>query len=67
MFKFWKLKTDPKGATSCITFNFQIADFGLARSVEDEEYQISSNTKLPVRWMSVEAIQHHTYTNKSDV
>ena len=45
----------------------KIADFGLARSLVNEEYLISSNTKLPVRWMAPETILDHLYTPKSDV
>ena len=45
----------------------QVADFGLAREVTDAEYILSSNTKLPARWMAVESMTNSTYTCKSDV
>ena len=46
----------------------KIADFGLARSVNaNDYYRKSGDGCLPVRWMSPESIFQRTYTTKSDV
>ena len=46
----------------------KIADFGLARSVNQENiYNIRSNTKLPVRWIAPESLFDSIFTSKSDV
>lgn len=44
--------------------NLKITDFGLSRT---GPYVNSKLRKLPLRWMSIEAIQDHFYNNKSDV
>ena len=44
----------------------KVADFGLARSIEQGVYK--SNTKmLPVRWTSPECIHYGKYDAKSDI
>ena len=46
----------------------KIADFGLARNVNEEDiYNISANTKLPLKWMAPEALFDNIYISKSDV
>ncbi|XP_022253484.1 LOW QUALITY PROTEIN: tyrosine-protein kinase receptor torso-like, partial [Limulus polyphemus] len=46
----------------------KITDFGLSRDVyEVGMYEKSRCTKLPLKWMAIEAISHQTYTTKSDV
>ncbi|XP_065681617.1 mast/stem cell growth factor receptor Kit isoform X2 [Hydra vulgaris] len=48
--------------------NIKISDFGLTRKVNDElNYVGSKNCRLPVKWMSVEAIFDQTFTSYSDV
>ncbi|XP_065660552.1 myoblast growth factor receptor egl-15-like isoform X2 [Hydra vulgaris] len=48
--------------------NIKISDFGLTRKVNDElNYLGSKNRRLPVKWMSVEAIFDQTFTSYSDV
>nr|XP_047133479.1 uncharacterized protein LOC100205416 isoform X2 [Hydra vulgaris] len=48
--------------------NIKISDFGLTRRVNDElNYMSNKNRRLPVKWMSVEAIYDQTYTTYSDV
>lgn len=42
----------------------KISDFGLSRV---GPYINSKTKKLPLRWMSIEAIEDHFYNNKSDV
>ena len=47
----------------------KVSDFGLSRNVnyEDQLYQAQAQRKLPLKWMSPEAIVHQTFTSKSDV
>ncbi|KAL1456759.1 hypothetical protein WDU94_001462 [Cyamophila willieti] len=46
----------------------KIADFGLARDVHYQEYyRKTSGGKLPVKWMSPEALFDNLYTYQSDV
>ena len=46
----------------------KIADFGLARDIYiDPCYQMTSNDKLPIRWMAVESIVNREFTTTSDV
>ena len=46
----------------------KISDFGLTRDVyENSMYRKSTTGKLPLRWMSVEAIFDQVYTIQSDV
>ncbi|XP_047133483.2 uncharacterized protein LOC100207579 isoform X2 [Hydra vulgaris] len=48
--------------------NVKISDFGLTRKVNDElNYMSSKNRRLPVKWMSVEAIFDQVFTSCSDV
>ncbi|XP_065662137.1 uncharacterized protein LOC100207579 isoform X3 [Hydra vulgaris] len=48
--------------------NVKISDFGLARRVNNElNYMSSKNRRLPVKWMSVEAIFDQVFTSCSDV
>ncbi|KAK3714366.1 hypothetical protein QZH41_007981 [Actinostola sp. cb2023] len=50
-------------------FLVKVADFGLSRHVtyEDQVYQAQGRRKLPIKWMSPEAIYDQTFTTKSDV
>ena len=47
----------------------KVADFGLSREISNEEevYQVKTKRKLPIKWMSPEAIFDMTFTTKSDV
>ncbi|NXI78141.1 FLT3 kinase, partial [Rhipidura dahli] len=46
----------------------KICDFGLARDVmNDSDYVVRGNARLPVKWMAPESIFQRTYTTKSDV
>uniref|UniRef100_A0A8D2KXU3 Tyrosine-protein kinase n=1 Tax=Varanus komodoensis TaxID=61221 RepID=A0A8D2KXU3_VARKO len=44
----------------------KIADFGLARIIEDE-YTAQEGAKFPIKWTAPEAINYGTFTIKSDV
>ncbi|NXA69403.1 FLT3 kinase, partial [Mohoua ochrocephala] len=46
----------------------KICDFGLARDVmNDSDYIVRGNARLPVKWMAPESLFERTYTTKSDV
>jgi serine/threonine protein kinase len=45
----------------------KIADFGLTRHTYESLYRGKTNRKLPLKWMSIEAIFDQTFTSKSDV
>ncbi|KAI4881025.1 hypothetical protein NFI96_021795 [Prochilodus magdalenae] len=45
----------------------KIADFGLARVIEDNEYSASEGAKFPIKWTAPEAINYGSFTIKSDM
>ena len=46
----------------------KVADFGLSRYVYEEKvYSCKKSRKLPIKWMSPEAIYDHVFTVQSDV
>ena len=46
----------------------KVADFGLTRHVYEEKvYHAKTGRKLPLKWMSIEAIFDQTFTSQSDV
>jgi len=46
----------------------KVGDFGLTRHVyEEKAYHAKRNRKLPLKWMSIEAIFDQTFTTQSDV
>ncbi|XP_068194417.1 tyrosine-protein kinase Lck [Antennarius striatus] len=45
----------------------KIADFGLARVIEDNEYTAREGAKFPIKWTAPEAINYGTFSIKSDV
>ncbi|NXE14413.1 HCK kinase, partial [Lophotis ruficrista] len=45
----------------------KIADFGLARVIEDNEYTAREGAKFPIKWTAPEAIYYGSFTIKSDV
>uniref|UniRef100_A0A3B4B9U6 Tyrosine-protein kinase n=1 Tax=Periophthalmus magnuspinnatus TaxID=409849 RepID=A0A3B4B9U6_9GOBI len=45
----------------------KIADFGLARVIEDDEYSPRDGAKFPIKWTAPEAIHYGSFTIKSDM
>ena len=45
----------------------QIADFGMCRDLENDDYYFSQGGKIPVKWTAPEAIQYKKYSTASDV
>lgn len=47
----------------------KVADFGLARDVYETEYYHRSGrrSRLPVKWMALESLDHGSFSCKSDV
>ncbi|RVE56151.1 hypothetical protein OJAV_G00233400 [Oryzias javanicus] len=45
----------------------KIADFGLARLIEDNEYSARQGAKFPIKWTAPEAALYGRFTIKSDV
>lgn len=49
-------------------FVMKIADFGMAKSIENREYyRKTSDEKVAVKWMAPEALFNKLYTTRSDV
>merc|ERR550532_328356 len=47
--------------------NCKIADFGLAKVIEDDEYSARKGAKFPIKWTAPEAAMYGKFTIKSDV
>lgn len=45
----------------------KIADFGLARLIQDDEYTAKEGAKFPIKWTAPEAALYSKFTIKSDV
>lgn len=45
----------------------KVADFGLARLVEADAYEMHSRAKLAIKWTAPEAALYNRFTSKSDV
>ena len=45
----------------------QIADFGLSRNLDEENYYFSHGGMIPVKWTAPEAINYKKYSTASDV
>lgn len=44
----------------------QIADFGLSRDLQSEDFYLSHGGKIPVKWTAPEALQYRLYSPASD-
>ena len=40
-----------------LVFLFQIADFGMARDLDEHNYYVSKGGKIPVKWTALEVTQ----------
>ena len=48
--------------------NYQIADFGMSRALEEtRDYYISKGGMIPVKWTAPEALHYKKYSTASDV
>ena len=47
--------------------NCKVADFGLARVIQDDEYCAREGAKFPIKWTAPEAALYNRFTIKSDV
>ncbi len=45
----------------------KLADFGMARYVDDDEYRGEEGEKVPIRWAAIEVINSQTYSTQSDI
>ena len=45
----------------------KLADFGMARYVDDDEYKGEEGEKVPIRWAAIEVIKDQTYSTQSDI
>ena len=46
----------------------KLADFGLARGLQDHEYyRLARTTMLPLRWMAPECVLYGTFLQESDI
>lgn len=45
----------------------KIADLGLSRDLQNQEYYVSHGGKVPIKWTAPEAIKHRTYSHASDM
>ena len=45
----------------------KVADFGLARLIETDAYEMHGKAKVPIRWTAPEAALYNRFTTKSDV
>lgn len=52
----------------CDDYIVKIADFGLARDLQDSDYyRKSTNGRLPIKWMAPESLRDRFYDSQSDV
>uniref|UniRef100_S4R845 Tyrosine-protein kinase n=1 Tax=Petromyzon marinus TaxID=7757 RepID=S4R845_PETMA len=60
---------DLRAANILVNVNLvcKIADFGLARIIEDNEYTAREGAKFPIKWTAPEAINYGSFSIKSDV
>ncbi|XP_019849286.1 PREDICTED: uncharacterized protein LOC100642048 [Amphimedon queenslandica] len=45
----------------------KIADFGMSRDLEDENYYVAHASRIPVKWTAPEALNYRRYSSASDV
>lgn len=47
--------------------NVKVADFGLARMIDEDIYEACTGQRVPVRWTAPEAYLYQRFSTKSDV
>ena len=47
--------------------HLQIADFGLARLIKEDEYEARVGARFPIKWTAPEAANYSRFSIKSDV
>jgi serine/threonine protein kinase len=50
-----------------VIVSFQVADFGLARYVIDDQYTSNGGAKFPIKWSPPEVLNYTRFSSKSDV
>lgn len=45
----------------------KVADFGLARIINEDVYEARVGARFPIKWTAPEAINHNRFSSKSDV
>ena len=45
----------------------KVADFGLARVIKEDIYNLKDGTKFPIRWIAPEAVLYNKFSIKADV
>ena len=48
-------------------FSPQVADFGLARIISEDDYVAQQGARFPIKWSAPESISYGRFTIKSDV
>lgn len=46
---------------------YKVADFGLARILEDDIYNAAMDSQYPVKWTAPEGLTHMVFSIKSDI
>ena len=49
------------------SYALQVADFGLARYVIDDQYTSNGGAKFPIKWSPPEVLNYTRFSSKSDV
>lgn len=49
--------------------NIKVSDFGLSKDISEKNFfKVNNENKaVPVRWMSIEALEHGVFTTQSDM
>ncbi|KAI9559917.1 hypothetical protein GHT06_013924 [Daphnia sinensis] len=45
----------------------KVADFGMARKMQNYTYEIKGQGLLPIKWMAIESLTDHVFSSQSDV
>ena len=48
-------------------YSTQVADFGMSRELQNEDYYRSHGGQVPVKWTAPEALNYRKYSTASDV